>query len=55
MDESPPVALCFSSTMTRAPASEASTAALMPAMPLPMTTMSASLFSWDLAGVSATA
>ena len=51
MDESPPVIVEFFSRMTTlAPARAASTAQLMPAMPLPTTTMSASLDSWFLAG-----
>ena len=40
MEESPPVMSRFSSTMTEAPASAASTAALMPAMPVPTTATS---------------
>ncbi len=36
--------------ITFAPARDASAAQLMPAMPLPTTTMSASLVSWFLAG-----
>lgn len=55
MDESPPVTLCFSSTTTLAPAREASTAALMPATPLPTMTKSTSLVSCFSAGVSAAA
>ena len=55
MDESPPVMPRFSTTMTLAPARDASTAQLMPAMPEPMTTMSQSLVSLASAGVAATA
>ena len=55
MDESPPVTSCFSSTITLAPAREASTAALMPVMPLPTTTRSASFVSCLSAGFSAAA